>query len=647
MANRLARETSPYLLQHQNNPVDWYPWGEEALERARREDKPILLSVGYSACHWCHVMEHESFENVRTANLMNTHFVCVKVDREERPDLDQIYQNVAQIFTHGGGWPLTVFLAPDLRPFFGGTYFPPEDRYGRPGFPRLLEALAVAWRDDRQSVLHNAEKVVEAIRKMESLEPSATEVRPDLRGAMEQLLSGVDWTNGGTIGAPKFPSPMTWSFLWRAGLAYGSDEPLAAVRLTLVRMACGGIYDQLGGGFSRYSVDETWSVPHFEKMLYDNGLLLKLYAEVLLTAEGLPAFEKRLFTRVLEQTVEYCLREMRAPSGLFYAAQDADSEGEEGKFFAWGPGELPAELEPVLGVTKAGNFEHGKTVLHLAGDPALALERVLTDLAPAVRAAFELREKRVRPGLDDKVLLGWNGLTISGLVWASEALEREGRCEIAERARSAAIRAFEAVAALGPRLPATIQRGEPRGNGFLDDYAFLAQAALDVDRLRGDGQGLAQSRAWTQEILARFAAEDGMGFYFTSSDHERLIERPRTVHDQAIPSGVAVTLQVLQALGEMAEDPAERERLLGVARAQLTRLGARLERSPYGMSELATATLLEELSPVTWTGSDQGPAFEHAFVFRKPGSGEPQICHRGTCRRGTRDARQGLVRSRA
>ena len=633
MANRLAKETSPYLLQHQKNPVDWYPWGEEALERARREDKPILLSVGYSACHWCHVMEHESFENVETARWMNTHFVCVKVDREERPDLDQIYQNVAQIFTHGGGWPLTVFLAPDLKPFFGGTYFPPEDRYGRPGFPRLLEALAAAWRDDRASVLQNAEKVVAAIRKMESLEPSATELRPDLRGAMEQLLSGVDWTNGGTIGAPKFPSPMTWSFLWRAGLAYGSDEALAATRLTLVRMACGGIYDHLGGGFSRYSVDETWSVPHFEKMLYDNGLLLKLYAEVLLTAERLPAFEKRLFTRALEQTVEYLLREMRAPSGLFYAAQDADSEGEEGKFFAWGPGELPGELGRVFGVSEAGNFEHGKTVLHLAGDPALALERVLTDLAPAVRAAFELRERRVHPGLDDKVLLSWNGLVISGLVWASEALEREGRRDVAARAREAALQAFEALAGLGARLPATIQRGEPRGNGFLDDYAFLAMAALDVARLDGGTAALTSARAWTGEILARFAAEDGMGFYFTSSDHEKLLERPRTLHDQAIPSGVAVTLQVLQVLGEMTDVSSERDRFLGTARTQLRRFGARLERSPYGMSELASAALLEELGPVTWSGLGSGPAFEHAFVYRKSDTTDPQLCHRGVCRR--------------
>ncbi len=639
MANRLAKETSPYLLQHQNNPVDWYPWGQEALHRAQREDKPILLSVGYSACHWCHVMEHESFESIEIARLMNRDFVCIKVDREERPDLDQIYQNVAQIFTHGGGWPLTVFLAPDLRPFFGGTYFPPEDRYGRPGFGRLLEALARAWQEDRVSVLQNAEKIVAQIRKMESLEPSPADVKPDLRGAMEQLLSGVDWTNGGTIGSPKFPSPMTWSFLWRAGHAFGSEEAQAATRLTLVRMACGGIYDHLGGGFSRYSVDETWSVPHFEKMLYDNGLLLKLYAEVLLTADAVPAFERRLFTRVLDQTVEYLLREMRAPSGLFYAAQDADSEGEEGKFFAWSPGELPLELGRVLGVTEGGNFEHGKTVLHLAGDPALALERVLTDLAPAVRAAFELREKRVRPGLDDKVILGWNGLAISGLVWASEALEREGRVEIARRSREAAVQAFDVLVSLGARLPATIQRGESKGNGFLDDYAFLALAALDIERILGNGRGQSAARSWVGQILDRFTAEDGMGFYFTSHDHEKLLERPRSLHDQAIPSGVAVTLQVLLGLGEMV-NASESEQLVGVARAQLERLGGKLERSSYGMSELASAALLEKLGPVTWSGPDVGPSFQHAFVFRKPGGGVPQICHRGVCRReaqGTRD----------
>jgi hypothetical protein len=401
MPNRLAHETSPYLQQHKNNPVDWYPWGEEALERAKRENKPILLSIGYSACHWCHVMERESFENPEIARLMNENFINIKVDREERPDLDQIYQNVAQAMTRSGGWPLTVFLTPDRKPFYGGTYFPPEDRYGRPGFPRVLATLAEVFRKNHLAVVEQAEKLTEFIGSVEEGstegrgEPSAISLAR-LEEAAATLLGHVDWENGGFGGAPKFPNSTAFSFLWRLGGVVGSKPAKEAVLLALRKMATGGIYDQLGGGFHRYSVDPLWSVPHFEKMLYDNALLLRLYSEVLLSRDPqIKSQEKELFRRVIDETVRYVLREMTSPGGGFYSTQDADSEGQEGKYFAWDRQEFEQLLSPeearVAELVFGVSFRSGSRSQARRGGGACAPERGEAQASGGARKADRSR----------------------------------------------------------------------------------------------------------------------------------------------------------------------------------------------------------------------------------------------------------------
>ncbi|NRD59719.1 thioredoxin domain-containing protein, partial [Corallococcus exiguus] len=442
--NRLAQEPSPYLRQHATNPVDWYPWGDEALARARAENKPILLSVGYSACHWCHVMAHESFEHPDIARLMNEGFINIKVDREERPDLDQIYQGVVQLMGQGGGWPLTVFLTPDLRPFYGGTYFPPSDRYGRPGFPRLLTALRDAWENKADEIEEQARRFQEGLGELSThgLDAAPAHLSAEDIVAMGQsMLKRMDPVNGGFGGAPKFPNPMNVALLLRAWRRGGGEPLKAAVFRTLERMALGGIYDQLGGGFHRYSVDERWLVPHFEKMLYDNAQLLHLYSE----AEQVES--RPLWRKVVEETVEYVRREMTDPDGGFYATQDADSEGEEGKFFVWHPEEVRAALsvgqqsDTVLrhfGIKPGGNFEHGATVLEvvvpvdqLAKEQGRPVEAVEKELAEARRVLFLLREQRVKPGRDDKILAGWNGLMIRGLALASRVFNRPDWAKLA------------------------------------------------------------------------------------------------------------------------------------------------------------------------------------------------------------------------
>ena len=572
--NRLAQETSPYLHQHRTNPVDWYPWGQEALDRARRENKPILLSIGYSACHWCHVMAHESFENAQTAALMNEHFVNIKVDREERPDLDQIYQNVAQALTRGGGWPLTVFLTPDLRPFFGGTYFPPEDRWGRPGFPRLLNALAQAFRDDRASVDQNATQLQEYLERAESIpQVAAAPIEESaLRSAAMEAATSVDPEWGGLQGAPKFPNPMIFEFLWRYSLRSDNSTVRESVLLTLDRMASGGIFDQLGGGFHRYSVDATWSVPHFEKMLYDNALLLKLYSEVVMTGTPwLSAERMELYREVMRETLEYLRREMRTAEGLFYSAQDADTEGEEGKYFVWDPQSLKAHLDPTevdafamrYGVTEAGNFEHAQTVLwraqsleSVAATLQLDLSVIQERLQSARARLLAARNQRVKPGLDDKILIAWNALAIEAWVWAARAELAEGRNAEAERLLQEAHQSWtsllEKAARAEGRLWSTIQRGQGRFEAYLDDYAFLARAGLALADAWGDESEARamqhQVAVWVGRVLQQFGSSETAGFAFTPADHETLPVRPRTVFDQAIPSGTAVTLECLEAL---------------------------------------------------------------------------------------------------
>lgn len=669
MPNRLSKETSPYLLQHQNNPVDWYPWGEEALDLAVEKNKPILLSIGYSSCHWCHVMEHESFENPEIANLMNTNFICIKVDREERPDLDQIYQNVAQALTGGGGWPLTVFLTPARKPFFGGTYFPPEDRYGRAGLKRVLVSLAKAYMTDPIGVAQNAMKLSAYIQAAEQVSSDEGSPRPpeweDLEQAAEALLAHVDWQNGGIGDAPKFPNPMTWTFLWRIGQERKKSGACEAVLLTLRKMAQGGIYDQLGGGFSRYSVDATWSVPHFEKMLYDNGLLLKLYSEILLTGGTRVSPEDRsLFLEVISGTVNYLLREMRSSEGGFFAAQDADSEGVEGKFFAWDLNDLEQALDDererrvfstFFGVNESGNFEHGKTVLFQAttleaAAAALSLnqEQVSSILARAKNRAFAFRSRRRAPLTDTKVLASWNGLVISGLCWASQVLEREGLVELGAQAREAATAAFRLVAekmtsGQGAQLFSTFQQGEPKHNGYLDDYAFMAVAALDLARVTPDSsvlsQSLKMSRLWVKRVIRHFGDKKGLGYFFTSDDHEELIERPKTVFDQAIPAGVAMVLQALAALSEVEEFDEKGEKTVEEfskeLELQLFRLVPFSLKSPMGCSELLNAAILFKKSPIVISGPGTEGVAMRPDAFRKSRSPHQKeallLCHRRTC----------------
>ena len=676
-SNRLGLESSPYLRQHEANPVDWYPWGPEALERSRREDRPILLSIGYSACHWCHVMAHESFESPEIAALMNANFINIKVDREERPDLDQIYQNVAQAITRGGGWPLTVFLMPDGRPFFGGTYFPPEDRWGRPGFPRLLRSLSEAYRTDRASVEENAEKLTGFIAELErnahpSLAPLTVETHTFLRGVEEKFLTGIDGENGGFGAAPKFPNSMMLSFLLRMGTAPSRE----AVRFSLVKMAKGGIFDQLGGGFHRYSVDERWAVPHFEKMLYDNGLLLQLYSEALLSDRRAPFLspeDRALFLATIRKTSEYLLREMESPEGGFYAAQDADSEGEEGKFFVFDETDLAGYVDLVeakvlalrFGVDAMGNFEHAKTVLYQARTEAEIAEKLevpLLDvqalLKVAERKLLAARETRVKPGLDDKILVSWNGLAISGLAWAAHVLALASResgnpeeTVFAEKVRASAIRAFERIAKLpipadspyASSLPATIQRGTPKGQGFLDDYAFMARAALDLyrfgvsklaDRLPEEWAAL-----WMDRILESFRDPSGdPGYFFTGDDHEALLQRPKSLYDQAIPSGTAVACSNLLALSEILplgerHPVATIQKFTREANETLGKLGALLERNAYGHGELASALRLSSEGFRVFEGPRASEAIssDRDFAPERSTSKEFKVCSRGTC----------------
>src|SRR5262245_5737653 len=486
MPNRLAQETSPYLLQHAHNPVDWYPWGEEAFARARADDKPLLLSVGYSACHWCHVMERESFENPDTAALMNRLFVNVKVDREERPDVDHIYMQAVQSMTGHGGWPMTVFLAPDGTPFYGGTYFPPQDRHGLPGFPRLLQAIAEAWQSRRGEVVQSGQQLKESLGQSERLRRSTTLLSDAiLFGAFQGLSSQFDEEWGGLGGAPKFPQPMIWEFALRFFKRGGNPYAERMVHTTLIRMARGGIYDHLGGGFARYSVDAHWMVPHFEKMLYDNAQLASLYLHAWL------AFGDPECRRVCEETLDYLLREMTDPAGGFYSAQDADSEGHEGKFFVWTADEIRevlgagADGAPASwGVDRGSNFE-GKSILYVAAEPDPGR------IAGARRALFDVRERRVHPGRDDKVLAAWNGLAALAFAEAGRALGRDDYVRAAARNVEFVLREMRR----DGRLLRTWKHGAgAKLLGYLEDHAMVAAALLAVWEATFDRRWLDEAR---------------------------------------------------------------------------------------------------------------------------------------------------------
>jgi uncharacterized protein YyaL (SSP411 family) len=552
MPNRLAQETSPYLLQHRDNPVDWYPWGPEALGRARDEDRPILLSVGYSACHWCHVMERESFEDAETAAYMNEHFVNVKVDREERPDVDAIYMEAVQAISGHGGWPMTVFLDPDGVPFYGGTYFPPDTSRGMPSFRMVMEAVVDAFESKREEIRERAEVTRERLGAIGAIEPRSDQPGPDeLEQAVQRLLGAADRRHGGFGGAPKFPPASSLELL----LARGERE---VVELTLDAMLAGGIYDQLGGGFARYSVDPVWLVPHFEKMLYDNGLLARAYLH------GWQTLGHERYRRVCEETLDWMLREMRGPEGGFYSALDADSEGEEGRFYVWTPAQirelLGAAAEPVIayyGVSEAGNFE-GSNILHLAGG---ATATAPPGLDEARGTLLEARAKRVWPGLDDKRLASWNALAISALADAGAALGREDYLEAARRGAEFVLAELRDA---DGNLLRTYKDDRAHLNAYLEDHAFLLEALLTLYEATFEVRWFEQARALAETTIERFGDPERGGFYSTSSDHEELIARRKEVGDHPIPSGNSAAAMGLLRLAALTGERSYEEAAEGV-----------------------------------------------------------------------------------
>jgi uncharacterized protein YyaL (SSP411 family) len=558
VVNRLAGETSPYLLQHSHNPVEWFAWGPDALARAKLLDRPIFLSIGYAACHWCHVMERESFEHEPTARYLNDHFVSVKVDREERPDLDQVYMAAVQAMTGGGGWPMSVFLTPDGRPFYGGTYFPDEPRHGMPSFRQVLEGVSRAWREDRAGVEAAGGQLVASIVQSNRLASGSSDPSPSLLDAATAAIeAGFDATNGGWGRAPKFPQPMTIEFLLRRHIATGDQRPLAVARRSLDAMADGGVHDQLGGGFHRYSTDAEWLVPHFEQMLYDNALLARVYVHAwALTGDA-------RYRAVATGTLDYMLRELRTPDGAFAASQDADTEGIEGLTFTWRAAEVAEVLdeeaplfEAAYGVTEAGNWE-GVTILsRVVSDDELAerfelpAAEVGARLARARESLLARRAERPQPTRDDKVLAAWNGLAIAAFADASVAFDAWDP-DIAARYRSAAEAAAETVVG-GLLSPDAVLRrswkdGRAVGQGVLEDYTHLADGLLALYEATLDERWFKVARGLIERVLARFADPAG-GFFDTADDHERLVTRPKDVQDNAVPSGNAIAVRVLLRL---------------------------------------------------------------------------------------------------
>ena len=609
--NRLAAETSPYLQQHAANPVDWYPWGDEALALARTTGKPILLSIGYSACHWCHVMAHESFEDESTAALMNSLFVNIKVDREERPDIDRIYQLAHQMLTQrGGGWPLTMFLShEDQRPFFGGTYFPDTPRYGMPSFKELLERVAQYYREHGDEIRNQNASLMEAFKSLEPAASTSTVTLSDapLRAARAQLERQFDGKFGGFGAAPKFPHANNIERLlrdWHA-TAHTTRPDLQALymaTLTLKRMAEGGLNDQLGGGFARYSVDAFWMIPHFEKMLYDNALLLGVYADAAL------ATGDDLFHEVVRETADWLLRDLRAPEGGFRSSYDADSEGHEGKFYVWDRDQVRALLTPEeyavfaprFGLDRDPNFEQQAWHLHvfketgtLAGELGLAPELVASRLKSARQKLLAQRVTRVAPGRDDKILTSWNALAIRGLALAARACWREPAR--AERYRAAAAEAANFLRQQlwrDGRLLATYKDGRAHLAAYLDDYAYLIDALLCLLQQRWDSLMLAFTTELAEVLLRHFADKDQGGFFFTADDHEQLIHRSRSFGDDAIPNGNAVAALSLQRLGYLVGET----RYLAAAEGVLRAAWEPLNKAPYAHTSLLTA-LEEALNP--------------------------------------------------
>ncbi len=586
-ANRLARETSPYLRQHAHNPVDWYPWGEEALTRARDEGLPIFLSIGYSACHGCHVMERESFENEAIASIMNERFVNIKVDREERPDLDDIYMAATQMLSGQGGWPNSVFLTPECKPFFAGTYFPPDARHGRPGFGEVLVGISDTWRNKRDDVTKVGEEVTGRIRQMSEMSASKEVLGPALLSrAFGDLAGRFDGAEGGFGGAPKFPHSMDVSFLLRFHRRTGNPEALRMAVLSLDRMARGGLNDQLGGGFHRYTVDGQWLIPHFEKMLYDNALLARTYVEAAQAVAGMEVSNAlpdggevtaSAFRNVARETLDWVLRDMTSPEGGFYSSLDADSEGEEGKYYVWSPQELEESVgreeaglvAAIYGVTSAGNFEGGRSVLHLP-KPVREMARDLrsdeTDLRLRLAAArsrlLQARERRVRPGLDDKILTDWNGLMISALAVAGRLLDESRYTEAARRG------ARMILGKMRPdgRLMHSYREGDARHPAYLTDYANLIAALLDLYEATFDSAWVGEARALAASMIEMFHDKENGGFFLTADDHEPLLARRRENNDGATPAGASIAALALPRLAALTGETNLEQHAAGVLR---------------------------------------------------------------------------------
>jgi uncharacterized protein YyaL (SSP411 family) len=632
--NRLIHESSPYLLKHAHNPVDWYPWGEEALTKAKTEDKPILLSVGYASCHWCSVMEAESFENEDTARLMNENFVSIKVDREERPDIDALYMDAVQAMTGSGGWPMTVFLTPEGLPFYGGTYFPPRDRYGMPGFPTLLRRISDYYRKNREKVEETAAQFRDFYSRRVHLDlPTAAEIDQGsgndlavLKEAVGRLAAAFDGTAGGFGGAPRFPHPMSLDFLLQQHLRRADEEArspgwhplhpgrpprpdrprdseLGMVEFTLEKMANGGIYDQLGGGFHRYSVDDRWLVPHFEKMLYDNALLSRTYLHAYqITGEP-------FYLRIVEETLDYAQREMLSKDGGFYSTQDADSEGVEGKFYLWTPAEIKAALGEEDGalfcafydVTEHGNFEH-KNILHvdhalteIAEQQGVSIERLEQALARGREILYKLRSERVWPGLDDKILTGWNGLMLRSFAEAARVLGRDDYRASAERTADFLLTTMNS----GGRLLRSYREGQAKLKGYLEDYANLALALLELYQTTHNPRWFSAARTLADQMIDLFWDEADGGFFSTGKDHEELVGRPKELMDNATPSGNSSAAELLLRLSAYTGEDDYRSR----AETILRPLIPAMREHPSALSQMLIA--LDFLI---------GPAYEVAII---------------------------------
>jgi uncharacterized protein len=590
MTNRLANETSPYLLQHAHNPVDWYPWGDQAFAAAKGQDKPVLVSIGYSACHWCHVMEHESFEDEATARVQNEHFINIKVDMEERPDVDRIYMNFVQITTGRGGWPMNVFLTPDKLPFFGGTYFPPAPRYGMPSWQQILTSIAEAWRERREELMRSATEILGELRRMSITEPRGEAVDASLcEAAFHNFVRTFDENNGGWGGAPKFPQAMATEFLLRYWKRTGKEKALEMVKATADKMAHGGIYDQLGGGFHRYATDAIWLIPHFEKMLYDNAQLVRVYLHLFqITKDG-------LYKRIAVETLEYVRREMLHDTGGFYSAQDADSEGEEGKFFVW----TPAEVESILGeedaklfnfffdISEGGNFE-GKNILQRTYSIEAAARALKVDpgkLADVVESGrkrlFEEREKRIKPFRDEKVLTAWNGLMLAAFAEAAAILDSDEYLQIARQNADFLLQHLRADGI----LLRTWKDGRAKLDGYIEDHANLADGLIALFQVSGEIIYLDEARELADSMITEFWDEEAGGFFFTSNDHEELIVRNKEFYDNATPSGNSAAADVLLRLAKFYGD----DRYERFANVVIGLAAAQVKRYPQGFGRMLSA----------------------------------------------------------